>query len=330
MKNLAKKAITSSRILRLLSRGGEKGAAILMYHSVMEDPQMAVASLGPIVHSSKAFRAQIELLAKESHPVSLDKLARFVQGEVDLPKRSVVVTFDDGYADNYAVALAILREIGVPATFYVTADCVQRQRLPWPSRLRYAFSSTKAASWSDAAGTRWLLGTSQNREQAFDATCAVCCKLAGEAQEKFVTTIEKELDAELPQSNAIRMMSWDQIRDLAGQGHIVGSHTMTHPNIAQLSPETARTELTESKRLLEEQLKRRVAHFSYPCPALSPHWTEGTAEETRRIGYDTAVTTDSGLARRHDNPLRLRRIPPSKSVEGLRWNLECAFAGRKV
>jgi len=63
MKNLAKKAITSSRILRLLSRGGEKGAAILMYHSVMEDPQMAVASLGPIVHSSKAFRPQIGLLA---------------------------------------------------------------------------------------------------------------------------------------------------------------------------------------------------------------------------------------------------------------------------
>ena len=158
----------------------------------------------------------------------------------------------------------------------------------------------------------------------------MCCKLAGEVQERFVAAIEKELDAELPQSNAIRMMSWDQIRDLAGQGHIVGSHTMTHPNIAQLSPEVARTELSESKRLLEEKLNRRVAHFSYPCPALSPHWTEGTAEETRRTGYDTAVTTDSGLARRHDNPLRLKRIPPTKSVEGLRWNLECAFAGRKV
>ena len=126
------------------------------------------------------------------------------------------------------------------------------------------------------------------------------------------------------------MMNYDQIRALTRQGHIVGSHTMTHPNVAQVNLEDARCEMTESKRRLEKELGADLVHFSYPCPALSPHRTEQTAALSRDVGYETAVTTDGGLARRGDNPLWLKRIRPTKTVEGLRWNLECAFAGRTV
>jgi len=91
-----------------------------------------------------------------------------------------------------------------------------------------------------------------------------------------------------------------------------------------------RREFAESKRKLEEVLNSPVIHFSYPCPALSPHWTERTVEMSRQIAYQTAVTADGGLVRRRDNPLCLRRIRPTKEVSGLRWNLECAFVGRAM
>jgi peptidoglycan/xylan/chitin deacetylase (PgdA/CDA1 family) len=120
------------------------------------------------------------------------------------------------------------------------------------------------------------------------------------------------------------------LRELAGHGHIVGSHTMTHPNMAQLKEDDAYRELAESKQRLESQLGAAVQHFSYPCPALSPHWTERTVEQSRVLGYNTAVTTNSGLTRHGDNLLCLKRIRPTKTVEGLRWNLESAFAGRTV
>src|SRR5262249_8576337 len=105
-------------------------------------------------------------------------------------------------------------------------------------------------------------------------------------------------------------------------------HTMTHPNLAFLRLEDARTELVESKQRMEAQLQMKVVHFSYPCPALFPNWTEQTTDESRRAGYETAVTTSAGLAHRGDNPLALKRVRPTKSVDGLRWNLESAFAGR--
>jgi peptidoglycan/xylan/chitin deacetylase (PgdA/CDA1 family) len=330
MKNLARRAVLRSGLLRMVRGFRADGAAILMYHSVMEDPRRHDDLLGGIIHSRDVFRGQMELLARRYHPASLDQVRQFVRGEGELPCRTVVVTFDDGYADNYEIAAPVLNEVGVPATFYVTVECVEQARLPWPARLRFAFHATKKGSWADSSGKAWPLSSRVEREKAYLLSCDECCKLAGTAQEKYVACLEGQLDTRVPVESGALMMNYDQIRALVGQRHIVGSHTMTHPNMAHVSLPDACREMIESKQRLEQQLKASVAHFSYPCPALSPHWTEQTVAASRDAGYLTAVTTDGGLARRGDNSLRLKRIRPTKTVEGLRWNLECAFAGRAV
>ena len=330
IKQQLKQALLSSGVLRLAGRLHGKGAAILMYHSVLEDPGCVADSLGGMIHPRAIFEGQMELLAREFHPMSLDQVGRFVSGEEDLPERAVVVTFDDGYADNFEVAMPILDRLGVPAAFYVTVDCVESRRLPWPSRLRYSFRKTARKEWKGEAAKIWNLGSEREREAAYLAACDRVAMLAGAEQERAVSHIEFDLGTMLPAESGDLMMSWGQVRGLAQRGHIVGSHTTTHPNLAHVGVEDARRELVESKRRMESQINAKVVHFSYPCPALFPNWTEQTVEESQRAGYETAVTTSSGLARRNDNPLALKRVGPSKTVDGLRWNLETAFAGRAV
>src|ERR1700682_3675218 len=118
MRNLARKTVLRSGVLRIAARLQGRSAAILMYHSVMEDPQRQVAFLGETVHSRQVFREQMEVLARHYRPTSLDEVKKFVRGEAKLPGRAVVVTFDDGYTDNYEIAAPILNEVGVPAPFY--------------------------------------------------------------------------------------------------------------------------------------------------------------------------------------------------------------------
>jgi peptidoglycan/xylan/chitin deacetylase (PgdA/CDA1 family) len=330
MKNLAKKAMLWSGLLRIAGGFHGRGAAILMYHSVMEDPRAQDALLGGTVHSREVFRRQMELVARQYRPASLDEVTRFVRGQDELPDRAVVVTFDDGYADNYEIVAPILNKVGVPATFYITVECVEQGKLPWPARLRFVFRTTKRKNWTDFSGKLWPLSGGSERGKAYLLSCDECCKLVGTAQEKYVARHEEELDIQVPIESGALMMNYDHIRALAQHGHIVGSHTMTHPNLAHVSLQVARREMAESKQRLEQQLNTAIAHFSYPCPALSPHWTDQTVTASREAGYETAVTTDGGLARKGDNPLSLKRTRPTKTVEGLRWNLECAFAGRVV
>ncbi|MGB7601055.1 MAG: polysaccharide deacetylase family protein [Candidatus Sulfotelmatobacter sp.] len=330
MKDLAKRTLVSSGLLRLAATMRGPSTAILMYHSVLPDPSQWADRWGEIAHSELVFRAQMELLAREFHPISLDEAIKLIRGGDELPRRSVVVTFDDGYADNYEVAMPALNQAGVPATFYVTVDCVENKRLPWPSRLRFAFRNTKLSVWSDSHGKHWPLILPAEREAAFLSTCDACCQLSGTAQEDFVLRVERELEAKIPCEQNSPMLSYEQMRALQRHRHIVGSHTMTHPNMAYLKAEDAVRELAESKRRLELNLETPIRHFSYPCPALSPHWSIETTEQIEVTGYETAVTTDNGLIHSGDNPFCLKRLRPTKTVEGLRWNLESAFAGRAV
>ena len=330
MRDWTKKTILASGALRFAGGFQSPSSAILMYHSVMKDPTRESDSLGGIVHSEAVFCAQMEMLARDYHPISLDHAVKYLRDGEDLPRRSVVVTFDDGYADNHDVAMPILNQCAVPATFYVTVDCIENKRLPWPSRLRFAFRRTNVGSWTDPQTKSWSLRTPGSREEAFLSACDSCCQLSGAAQEEFIRRVERDLQTCLPDQSGSPMMSYDKLRELTRHGHIVGSHTMTHPNMAYIREDEAQRELADSKQRLEAQLGASIKHFSYPCPALSPHWSERTVEQSRALGYETGVTTNSGLTRRGDNLLSLKRLHPTKAVEGLRWNLESAFAGRTV
>lgn len=335
-----KKALLKTQFLRLASRFRSSSVAILMYHSVMDDPVTAELALGGIVHSTKIFRAQIEIIARDFHPVSMQDVYLFLTGKRTLPERAVAVTFDDGYADNYQAASQILTPLGVPAAFYVTVDSIDNRRLPWTARLRYSFLTSKKESWSEGEGKTvpgktsvgkiWPLGAEHERNRAFERVAELACQLSGDRQHEYVASIEKELDSAIDYSSTQSMMTWSELRTLAGSGHIVGSHTLTHPNLAHIPDDQMRRELTEAKRRLEQELSASVTHFAYPCPALQPHWTDRTVTATREIGYKTAVTTTRGAVRKNDDPLCLRRIRPRKTVDDFRWNLEFAFLRRRV
>lgn len=329
-KTWIKKGLLVSRLISVAGKLKGPSAAILMYHSVMDDPARASQTLGGIIHSSAIFTRQMELLAREFVPISLDDLLHTLSNGGSLRPRSVIVTFDDGYADNLEVATPILNRVGVPATFYITVDCVETANLPWPSRLRYSFYTTKKASWNDTNKIGWALRDFADRDRAFLAASDLCARLAGEAQLAFVRKVEKDLEAGPPPPSERLMMTWEQVRGLVKNGHIVGSHTLTHPNMAYVDVSAAKRELADSKRRLEAVLENPVIHFSYPCPALSPHWSESTRKMSAEVGYRTAVTTIGGPVKTDDDPLSLHRVRPSKDLDGLHWNLVCTFLGRAM
>jgi peptidoglycan/xylan/chitin deacetylase (PgdA/CDA1 family) len=327
VKSSLKNLLVASGALRLGAKFVGGGVAILMYHSVREDASADWDFLGGISHPAPVFRGQMELLARHFNPVSLDDVSLYLRGRKELGPRSVAVTFDDGYADNYGVARPILDQVGIPAIFYVAVDSIENQTFPWPGQLRHAFLSARAVSWTDAEGKVRRLEGREERLRAFEAASARCAKLCGEAQKAFLDRAREDLGAEPIAAKERPMMSWDELRLLVQGGHLVGSHTMTHPNMAHVPETEARAEFSASKRRLDEQIGNPVVHFSYPCPALQPHWADHTVDLSRQAGYETGVTTDGGLVRKGDNSLRLHRIRPTRTVRGIHWNLEYTFMG---
>jgi peptidoglycan/xylan/chitin deacetylase (PgdA/CDA1 family) len=224
--------------------------------------------------------------------------------------------------------MPILNTLGIPATFYVIVDCIENRTLPWPARLRYALRKTTIDSWTDETGKTWKLFDAAARDGYFVLACETACRMDSKSRQEFLIRLQRTMRVDEPREAGCLMMTLEQLQTLTHRGHVVGSHTMTHPNLAYLDANESQWEISESKRRLESWLGTPIKRFAYPCPALSPHWNERTISQCGEVGYESAVTTDDGLMERGKNLLCLPRIRPTKSVEGLRWNLESAFAGR--
>src|SRR5262245_58125000 len=122
-------------------------AVILRYHSVAADADSPLAYIDPgLSVPMDAFDRQMRFLRERYNPVSLGHILESILEGRPLPSLAVAVTFDDGYLDNYAYALPVLRKHGIPATFYITAGCVNEREPLWTSRLRYYFMATRERS----------------------------------------------------------------------------------------------------------------------------------------------------------------------------------------
>ncbi|PYV99683.1 MAG: hypothetical protein DMG89_06715 [Acidobacteria bacterium] len=329
LKSFVKRALVKTGSLELAARFRVPRAAILMYHSVRADPKLGADWIGPgITHSTRVFAHQMELVGRRFSPVTLDHILLFLIAQKQLPRRAVAITFDDGYLDNLEEAATVLNRLGIPAAFYLTTGLIGQADAPWFCRVRHAFMKTKRNEWPSSGHQRnWELVAPASRDAALSAAYDLCSRLTKKDQQQAVYAIELELGVEpvLPESRL--MMNWDEIRTLRRSGHIVGSHTLTHPNTAHVSQEDAlRAEIFESKRQLESYLREPVVHFSYPHPALRPQWNAKTLAMTREAGYATAVTTNPGPIRAHSNPLLLTRINAGSTEDEFLWNLERTFA----
>lgn len=329
VKKIIKQAVLRAGVFSAIAKLHGQQVVILRYHSVLHDPAEHANSIGSgIIHSSATFAQQMEYLARTCNPVSMDEVFDFVCGARSVSPRSIAVTFDDGFEDNLSVAVPLLNRYGVPAAIYVIADCIKS--IPWYCSLRYIFANTERQSFVDpfCGRTKDLSGPLKRRE-AFLACSRVCASTPRSEIDAVIAMLEEMLDVEYRPVRPI-MLSWDGVREIIQQGHTIGSHSLSHPNMAHISTEELQDQMIISRRILEEQTCSPIRHFSYPSPILEPHWTESTVDVCRTAGYDTAVTCTGGSIHLGDRPLSLKRIFVPYTLDDFTWALENMFAGRIV
>lgn len=332
LKRVTKRLLVRSEVPRVLGRLTSTSAVVLIYHSVHQEPDAFAHTIGAgIIHPAPAFAGQMALLARCFSPVTLDEVLRFLAGRGSLPRRAVAVTFDDGFRDNCEVAAPILARYGIRATFYVTAGCLEVNLPPWYCRLRHAFHAAPDEPWNDPdGGGVWDLGDDAARSEAMLAAMRRCAAMAGGRQQEWVASIERSLGVPLSPQMDHLMLQPGQVVALRAAGHAIGSHTMTHPNLAHVSADDVRRELRDSKKVLEACLGEPVKHFSYPNPTLTPHWSPQTRAITEELGYMTAVTCDCGRARAGCDPLLIPRLAAPMDLNEFHWALEATFLGHQV
>jgi peptidoglycan/xylan/chitin deacetylase (PgdA/CDA1 family) len=254
--------------------------------------------------------------------VSLDEMHRRLS-EGDFARRFVCLTFDDGYRDTLQYAYPILKEAGVPFAVYVATSFPDRLGELWWLALEAVIARNDGVALEiDGRHRSFACGTVEEKYALYDE---LYWWLRGRPTEAEVRSIVRNLAAcyqvDIAAFCTDLCMGWEELAELAADPLVtIGAHTVTHPMLAKVSAQSARSELDLSRTVIEAALMTRPEHLAYPVgdpTSAGPREFKIAAE----LGFKTAVTTRPGVlfAEHKDCLTALPRISLNGEYQRLRY-----------
>ncbi|MHB8728979.1 MAG: polysaccharide deacetylase family protein [Sulfuricaulis sp.] len=281
---------------------------VLTYHRVIPRDRCADGRRPPNTLFTDEFDEQMAFVSKRFNVLSGEELLGYVDGNGDLPRYSLAITFDDGYENNYSHALPVLQRYGLHAMFFLTTNLIgNRERSLWFDRLDKLLSSVPISEFTECMCRLEpsLSASPHPRVRAIfkSLSNARQMEILDRLENNFGCSGKSEEDAAI-----YGMMSWDQVRALASAGMTVGSHTANHQILTAASPVEVRSELQTSRRRIEEETGHACRCFAYPNGGRQD-FRPSDERAVQDAGYQCAFTQISGSIHRHSPRFALPRIP---------------------
>ncbi len=313
-KELLSKVLLRAQLFRILREVRKDVLVIFGWHRIsprsgFETP-FAEDVYGP---TPDEFEQAIVWLKENTRIISEDELLDFVARKKGPGRLSVLVTFDDGYRDNYALAYPILKKHGVPAVFFLPSKMIDDRAMGWWDLSAFILKHTKKQQ-IDLGGRRFSLPGERDQAIAFFHKTMQLERY--ETTKDLVAEVAKACEVELPAREAREkeLMSWAEVREVADGGVTISSHTHTHRVLATLDPASQREELALSKAMLEEKIGRPVRSIAYPVGGYS-HFTAETRNLARDVGYSLGYSFCTGFNRFSDiSAFDVKRMGPPVSL----------------
>lgn len=278
--------------------------SILIYHRVHARPD----SIFPHEPDARSFDQRMRFVARSFNVLTLGQAVGHLAADT-LPPRALVITFDDGYADNAEVALPILRRHGLTATFFVASGFIDGGRMWNDSVIECLRATTESTLDLEVFGLgRLPVAEASDRRAAIEQLLPRIKYLQLAQREEAIARLQAISEVTHLPPNL--MMRAEQVRELHLAGMEIGAHTVRHPILASLTPGEAEIEIGESKRSLEAMLDAPVQVFAYPNGKPGQDYTAEHARLVEQLGFRGAVTTARGVAQTGDDLFQLPRYTP--------------------
>ncbi len=276
---------------------------ILAYHRVCKPKDTHAIACPNTSATPEGFARQMRHVAKHYRAAAMPEVLDAIERNVPLPKRSVLITFDDAYTDFAEFAWPILKRFGLPATLFVPTAYPDHPELTfWWEKLYQAFAKTSRTTLSGSPLGPLPLATPNQRRRNLGALIQYVSTRPHDEVMKLVDTVCAQL-LEEPISGPI-VLSWNQLRQLANEGVTLGSHTQTHPILTQISANQIREEIKRSQQDLKREIGYALPIFCYP----NGDYNDAVTAILREEGISLAFTVLAGENRLDTvDPFRLRR-----------------------
>jgi peptidoglycan/xylan/chitin deacetylase (PgdA/CDA1 family) len=269
------------------------GLLVLNYHRIGVREDCPYDS-GVFSATAGEFDEHIRFLKRRFTVGRLDEAIEIVE-QAKKPRGTVVLlTFDDGYLDNYEIAFPVLSSHGIQGVFFLPTSFIGTNRIPWWDLIAAIIKRSRKSSF------RLSYPSIHQFDIARDGALAVVEKVlwvfkreAVEDTECFLAALEEACDSPRPDKSERCFLNWEEAAAMLRGRMAVGSHTHSHEILSRLSEERQLEELVLSKRILEDRLGEPIRAMSYPV-GLPESFSSTTRDAAQKAGYRAAFSFYGG------------------------------------
>ena len=330
MKNLIKKFIfwllTTIKVHLLFRVINKKRFVILVYHGILKE-KTSISCWWQLPLDK--FEWQLEYLKKHYVVMHLRDVIDKIQHQEYLPDNVAVITFDDGFENNYTVAYPLLKEFNLPVTIFLTTDLIGKHQMLWPDKLFVLFLETKVKEidLSNFGLNIFDLTSVEARQESFNLISNQLKTLRLNKKQELINFIENVLSEErIPTDycDNFKLLSWEQVNQMNKTGLVHwGAHTCTHEILSNLDDSDLDDEIRKSCSKVSSYGNNLL--FAYPN-GNKKDFDQRAKVILQELNVACSLTTISGLNSYSQDVHELKRIEIDNNMTRNRFKLLCSGA----
>lgn len=309
-KELLSSLLLNSGALKLVTKLVTTNLIIFNYHRIYTQPLLTQYNEGVFAHSEDVFLAQMEWIKNNFNILNENELINILDGKVLLTGRNAMITFDDGYIDNYELAFPILQHLKIPATFFIACNQIEGTTQPWWDQVSYLLKTTKNSKIFFNGLEFHIRKNSLLVEDTINDVLRIFKNSPVIDIHELLISLVSSCETPLPEQACLnkQFMNWSQIKEVSTKNISIGSHTMNHNTLANLSVEEQRTELVQSKNVLEAKIDKTICSVAYPVGGPTA-FSKVTTKVAKDAGYKIGYTFINGYYQNSDiNRFEIKRV----------------------
>jgi len=305
-KLLLSKMLYCTNALALFRMFSSRKLIVCNFHRVYSNNKNTEFDNGVFGPSLSQFTTNISWLKKHTQVLSAYDVVDIVYNNRQLNKPSTLITFDDGYIDNFTLAYPVLKQLNVTAIFFIPTNQIETRQLGWWDLIAYIIKNTQKESIIIDNETIELI----NPDNAINKLHNTMKTIPFDNNISLINKLSEACDVPLPDRDmqSKELMTWDQICEVSNNGISIGAHTHSHRVLNTLTINDQYDEMLLSKQILENKLKKEVLSMSYPVGNYN-HFSEETMNAARYIGYKLGFSFNTGINYKGSiNPFDIKRV----------------------
>jgi len=267
-KNLLSKMLYGNNFIEnIMSKRQQNNIHILAYHRIVDDLSSNYIFNSEVYSSTlEDFDRQMEYVSKNFNVVNFKQLEDSLSNDT-VENNTLVVTFDDGYYDNYSLAMPVLNKYGISATIFLATDYIDSGELFWFDAVA-GFINTFEEDLLKLSSINLTFDlTKKSRTNVFktigsilkNSDDSVRVSLMDEIYNKYnYSVIDEDYEKAKP-------LSWDNVIEMSQNNIEFGAHSKSHCFLSRISSNQLSSEINESKLKIEKMIGIPVNSFCYPA-----------------------------------------------------------------